>query len=108
MKKLILTSLIALLFIGCSNKKLEDVNKPADFYYQEMVKHISMAKLEPADAQYTMLSSVHPRSPLIHDALLILADAHMNAEEYPMASFYYDEFMKRYGDKRNIEYVKYL
>lgn len=108
MKKLLFAVLAALIFIGCADKKVEDINKPADYYYQKMIKDISMGKLDPADSAFTTLSSVHPRSPLIHDAILILADAHMNAEEYPMASFYYDEFLKRFGDKRNMEYIRYL
>ncbi len=108
MKKIIYTALIAALFIGCSNKKIEDVNKPADFYYQEMVKKIAQGKLDGADSEYTMLSSVHSRSPLIHDALLILADAHMNAEDYQLAGVYYDEYLKRFGNKSNTEYIRYL
>jgi outer membrane protein assembly factor BamD len=101
-------ALVAFVFVGCSDKKVEDINKPADYYYEQMIKSISTGKLDAADSAFTTLSSVHPRSPLIHDSILILADAHMNNEEYPMASFYYDEFLKRFGDKKNLEYIRYL
>lgn len=107
LKTAILLSTASLLIGGCSSKQ-EEFNKPADYWYQKMVKESTKGNLEDADKTYTSLESEHIRSPLIQESMLILAQAHMDNEEYILANHYLDEYMKRYGDKKNVEFVKFM
>ncbi len=98
-----------ILASGCSTKEKGTIyNKPAIFWYQGIVKKIRDDDLEKADDFYTSLSSEHVESPLLKTSMLILAQAHSNNEEYLLANFYYDEYIKRYGDNDNISYIKFL
>ncbi len=97
-----------MLFIsGCASKK-EEFNKPAEYWYQEMLKEIARGDLEKADTTYTSLQSEHIKSILLPEAMLIMADAHMDHEEYTLSNYYLDEYIKRYGDRRGTEFAKYL
>ena len=107
-KSVILVVLLFLVF-GCSEKEKTAIyNKPAIFWYQSILKEIKNQDLEKADDFYTSLASEHAESPLLHEAMLILAQAHMQEEEYLLANFYLDEYIKRYGDKKNSEYARFL
>lgn len=99
---------LMIFFIGCSSKKEEIYNKPAIFWYQGIVKNIKEGDLEKADDYYTSLSSEHVESPLLKEAMLILARAHSKEEEYILANFYLDEYIKRFGDAKSVEYAKFL
>ncbi len=97
------------MLVGCSQKnRAELYNKPALFWYKQIVKDITNKDLELADSHYTSMSSEHVASPLLEPALLILAQAHMEEEEYLLANFYLDLYIKRYGDRKKNEYAKYL
>lgn len=109
-KKIFATTILGLsLFLstGCSTKK-EEFNKPAEYWYQQMIKEVARGDLEKADTSYTSLQSEHIRSILLQEAMLIMADAHMDHEEYTLANYYLDEYIKRYADKKATEYAKYL
>ena len=111
--KSILFLLIALhIFTGCADKVKstndELFNKPAAFWYKEILKEVRLGNLDKADEAYTSLSSEHVASPLLKESLLILAQAHKEHEEYIMANFYVDEYTKRFARSKNIEYLKYL
>ncbi len=107
--KIFISVCIAVFILGCSEKeKTALYNKPAIFWYQEILKEIKNQDLEKADDYYTSLASEHVGSPLLHEAMLILAQAHMQEEEYLLANFYLDEYIKRYGDKQNSEYARFL
>ncbi len=93
---------------GCASKQQEEFNKPADYWYKMIVKDIARGELDGADKAFTSLQSEHIRSPLILEAMLILAEAHMDKEEYILANYYLDEYIKRYGDKKSVEFAKYL
>lgn len=95
-------------FNACSNKQSELYNKPAVFWYKQIIKDIKDKDLEQADAHYTSMSSEHVASPLLENTLLILALAHMEEEEYILANFYLDTYIKRYGDDAKSEYARYL
>jgi outer membrane protein assembly factor BamD len=97
---------IALFFAACSQKEIEEYNKPALHWYKMMLDQIKVGNLEKADDYFTSLQSEHINSPLIPEAMLVLAKAHMDKEEYLLAEFYYDEFIKRYGDTDNIDFVR--
>lgn len=98
-----------LLIVGCTNKSaVHQYNKPASYWYDEMIKAIASQDNEKADTLYSSLSSEHVASPLLKEALLILANAHIDEEEYAEANKYLDEYIKRFGNPRVNEYIKYL
>ena len=72
-----------------------------------MVKETTKGDLEEADKTFTSLQSEHIRSPLLPEAMLIMAEAHISNEQYVLANYYLDEFIKRYGDKKSVEFAKY-
>jgi outer membrane protein assembly factor BamD len=98
----------AMLFLSGCSSKTEEFNKPADYWYQKMLKEIARGELETADGSFTSLQSEHIKSILLPEAMLIMATAHMDSEEYTLANFYLDEFIKRYGDRKSTEFAKYL
>jgi outer membrane protein assembly factor BamD len=109
--KILLTSgLIAAFLIGCSSKDPEEqeYNKPEIYWYNKMLKQIAFYDLEAADDVFISLESEHRNSPLIPTAMLIIANAHIAEEEYDLAKYYLDEYVKRYGLSNNIDYVRYL
>jgi len=111
MKILKILLLVIFLFIlnGCAKKdSVEVYNKPALYWYGQIVKEIKNQDLEKADDYFTSLSSEHVESPLLQTSMLILANAHIEEEEYILANFYLDEYIKRYGDIKNSQYAKFL
>ncbi len=109
-RNLLLVAGIAFTFTACSQKseKVQEYGKPALYWYNKMITEISTGYLEDADDTYTSLESEHRNSPLLPTALLILANGHMDEEEYQLANFYLDEYIKRYALSKNIDYVRYL
>ena len=103
----IVTSLVAFMS-GCATKTKEVYNKPASYWYDEISREIKNQDLEKADSFYTSLASEHVESPLLPEAMMMLANAHMQDEEYLLANFYLDEYLKRYGSKENADHVRYL
>ena len=93
---------------GCSSKVEQEYEKPAIYWYQKLTQSVSARNLKKADELFTSLESEHVSSPLILEAMLILAQAHMDQEEYLLANFYLDEYIKRYGNKSNKEFAEYL
>ncbi|WP_052083419.1 outer membrane protein assembly factor BamD [Helicobacter sp. MIT 11-5569] len=113
MKFSFLSLCLVLLFGACSSKTnsglaLDEVNKPADYWYQNMLKEIRNGDLEKADSYFVSLQSEHLNSPLLSEAMLILGRAHMQEEEYMLAGFYFDEFTKRFGSPENIDFIRFL
>ena len=93
---------------GCSSKKEAEYNKPAIYWYEKIIKSVSSENLDKADEYFTSLESEHISSPFVPEAMLILAQAHMDNEEYLMANFYIDEYIKRYGTIKRKEFAEYL
>ena len=100
--------LVASLLGGCASKQEELFNQPAAFWYEQIIKDIKDRDLESADLHYTSMASEHVASPLLEEAMLILAHAHMEDEEYLLANFYLDEYVKRYGNPARVEYARFL
>lgn len=96
------------LFSACSSKQEETFNKPALYWYNEMLQQIATYQLDEADKTYTSLESEHRKSPLLPSATLLIANAHMEEEEYELATYYYDQYMKRFDDGKLGSYVRYL
>lgn len=108
MKNLLLIACAAFVFTACSSKTEEEYNKPANYWYNKMMKQISSGDLDKADDTYTSLESEHRNSPFIPSAMLILVNAHIDEEEYALANFYLDEYIKRFGLSKDIDYARYL
>jgi len=105
---LLLLGSILIFNSGCSSKTKQEFEKPAIYWYKKLIRSASTGNLEKADEFFTSLESEHISSPLIPEAMLILAQAHMDEEEYLLANFYLDEYIKRYGNRSNKEYAEFL
>lgn len=101
---------LGFLLSACSSKSdsAQEYDKPALYWYNKMVTQVTNGYLEEADDTYTSLESEHRNSPLLPTALLILANGHIDEEEYQLANFYLDEYSKRFALSKNIDYVRYL
>jgi outer membrane protein assembly factor BamD len=96
------------IFTGCSSKKQEEYNKPAVYWYNKMIKEITNYQIDQADDTFTSLESEHRNSPLLPSAIMIIAVTHMEEEEYAMANYYFDEYLKKYSLKKNADYIRFL
>jgi outer membrane protein assembly factor BamD len=96
------------IFTGCAAKEAEEYNKPAVYWYNKMISQISNYQLDEADDTFTSLESEHRNSPLLPSAIMIIAVTHMQDEEYALANYYFDEYLKKYSLKRNADYIRYL
>lgn len=111
-KKTILISMsfiMIFVFIGCgTDDEVTEFNKPALYWYKKIAKSISRGSLDKADSYYISLKSEHMRSPLMPTAVMMLAHAHMNEEQYLLANYYLDEYNKRFGQEGSREYIDFL
>lgn len=100
--------LLLMLFSGCS-KDVDEYNKPAVYWYSKIVQSVSDKDLEKADNYYSSLQGEHIGSPLLPEATMILAIAHMHHEEYLLSEYFLDEYIKRYAtpnEKEDAEFLK--
>ncbi len=89
-------------------KKDPDYNKSPEKWYNDIRKSLSHDELEKADKQFLSLRSEHMDSAYIPAVEMILAQAHLGAEEYLLAAYYLDEYLKKYGRGARGEYARYL
>ena len=112
MKKSILAAMVmAVLLVGCGATKsgsVAEFNKPALYWYKKIAASISDGNMDRADSYYISLKSEHTRSPLMPTAILMLAHAHMDKEEYLLANYYLDEYNKRFADPQSREYIDFM
>ena len=108
MKNIILLVCTIILFSACSSKQEEEYNKPALYWYNKMLKEISINQLDRADDTYTSLESEHRKSPLLPSALMVIATTHMDEEEYELAVYYFNEYIKKFEKSNLKDYVRYL
>lgn len=99
--------LLPMLFLGCS-KDVEEYNKPAVYWYSKIVENVSKSDLEKADNYYSSLQGEHIGSPLLPEATMILAIAHMHKEEYLLSEHFLDEYIKRYATPNEKEEAEFL
>ena len=64
--------------------------------------------MDKADDYYASLQGEHSGSPLLPEATMILAVAHMHNEEYLLTEHFLNEYVKRYADENEREYAEYL
>ena len=111
MKKQISILLVAiffsLLFSACS-KKVDEYNKPAVYWYSKIVESISSGDIDKADDYYSSLQGEHIGSPLLPEATMILAIAHMHNEEYLLSEHFLNEYIKRYANANEVEFAEFL
>lgn len=106
-QSVILTLVVTLFISGCA-KEVEEFNKPADYWYEKMVAAVSGGNLEKADSYFSSLQSEHVGSPLLGEATLIMAQAHMAYEEYLLSEHFLDEYNRRYATPEGREYAEFL
>ena len=98
---------VGLLFNGCS-KDVEEYNKPAIYWYSKIIKSVSNGNIDKADDYYSSLQGEHIGSPLLPEATMILAIAHLHYEEYLLSEHYLDEYLKRYANANEKEEADFL
>jgi len=97
------------LFLGCSQKDaVNEYDKPAIYWYKNIVKEVASSNLDKADNYYISLRSEHMRSPVLPTATMFLAQAHMEDQAFIMADYYLDEYLKKYAAGSSIEQAKFL
>jgi len=110
-RNLLLSLALVFVFVGCSSSKTvveTEFNKPADYWYQQIIKFVKRGSLDKADDAYTSLESEHVASPLVPEAMMILSKAHRAEREYIMSKFYIDRYTKRYATPNSIEFLRFL
>lgn len=108
-KKIFLLVTSAIFFLSCSDKDaVNEYDKPALTWYQDIVKEVAIVNLDKADNLYISLKSEHARSPLLPTATMLLANGHMEDQAYIMADYYLDEYLKKYAGGSNVEQAKFL
>ena len=104
---LFISTVIVLLFSSCA-KDLEEYNKPAIYWYAKIIESISEGSIDKADNYYSSLQGEHIGSPLLPEATMILAIAHMYYEEYLLAEHFLNEYVKRYANTNEKEFAEFL
>ena len=110
-KVFLLVVLVAIFTLdGCvkSNEDKVGYNKSAAEWYNDIQYSIAGNNLEKADKQYISLRSEHRGTNLLPTAMLMLALALMNNEEYLLSNFYLDEYLARFPGGSRGEYARYL
>ena len=106
-KFLLFTFVISILFGGCA-KELDEYNKPAIYWYTNIIESVANANLEKADGYYSSLQGEHIGSPLLREATLILAVSHMYYEEYLLSEHFLNEYIKRYANPNEKEAAEFM
>jgi len=101
------TVAVILFMSGCA-KEPDEYNKTAEYWYEKMITAVSNGNLEKADSYFSSLQSEHIGSPLLVDATLIMAQAHMAYEEYLLSEHFLDEYNRRYATREGREYAEFL
>ncbi len=98
---------LGLFFAGCG-KDVSEYNKPAAYWYEKMIDAVANGSLEKADGYFSSLQSEHIGSPLLSEATMIMAQAHMKVGEYMLAEHFLDEYIRRFADAQEREFAAYL
>jgi outer membrane protein assembly factor BamD len=104
---LILIFATIVFFGGCS-KNIEEYNKPAAYWYAKLIESVADQNLEKADNYYSSLQGEHIGSPLLPEATMILSIAHMHFEEYLLSEHFSNEYIKRYANANEREFLDYM
>lgn len=108
MNVVLAAAFLSIFFAGCSKKEVSEYNKPAMYWYGKIVDSISKGDLKKADNYYSSLQGEHISSPLLPEATMMLAIAHMHYEEYLLSEHFLNEYVKRYATQNEIEFADFL
>ena len=106
--RFLLTTLALIAFFSGCAKDISEYNKPAVYWYEKLNDAVAEESLEKADGYYSSLQSEHTGSPLLKEATIILAQAHMSIGEYILAEHFLDEYIRRFANRSEREFAKYL
>ena len=106
--KLFLTLFVMALSFSACQEEVEEYNKPALYWYNGIVKAISNSNMDKADSYYASLQGEHMGSPLLPEATLMLAIAHIHTEEYLLSEHFLNEYIKRYANANEREFAQFL
>lgn len=95
------------LLSGCA-KGVSQYNKSASYWYEKMIDSVANNSLDKADGYFSSLQSEHIGSPLLSEATMIMAQAHMRVGEYLLAEHFLDEYIHRFADVKEREFASYL
>ncbi len=104
---LVTALMFSLLFSACT-KEVDEYNKPAAYWYGKIVESISAGSIDKADDYYSSLQGEHIGSPLLPEATMILAIAHMHNEEYLLTEHFLNEYVRRYANANEREFAEFL
>ncbi len=90
-----------------AGKEEKNYNKSAQKWYDEIGESLSKGNLEEADKKYLSLRSEHMNSALVPISMIVLAQAHMAEQEYLLANYYLDEYLK-ISRGADAEYANFL
>jgi len=110
-KKLFLIAIslsLAAFFAACSTKSDELYNLSAKAWYEQIIKDIRDRDLEKADEHYSAMAGEHVADALLEPVQLILAQSHIDEEEYELAEFYLNENAKKFGNSQNLDFINFL
>jgi len=111
MKKILQFSIIIIsIFNGCSfdSDNKQHFNKDAKIWYNKIITSIANYNLDKADQNYTSLQSEHRNSPLLKEATIILANAHIDNNEHILANYYINQYISKFALRDDIEYLEFL
>ena len=107
LKLYVFTVVSIVLLTGCA-KGVSQYNKPASYWYEKMIDSVANNSLDKADGYFSSLQSEHIGSPLLSEATMIMAQAHMRVGEYLLAEHFLDEYIHRFADVKEREFASYL
>lgn len=107
-KNFLLLFFLSFFVAACAVKENELYNLTAEEWYKIIIKDLQSKDLEIADGHYTSMASEHIADPLLENAQLILAQAHIDEEEYQLADFYLEENAKKFGTSKNMDFIRFL
>ncbi len=105
---LLLITFATIIFLNGCSKTVEEYNKPAIYWYGKIIEYVSKGDLSRADDYYSSLQGEHIGSPLLPEATMILAIAHMHYSEYLLSEHFLNEYIKRYATINEKEYAEFL
>ena len=108
MKKYIIAGIVTFFIVGCSQKNPQIENQTALKWHRIIFKDITNRNLDDADDAFTSLEVEHPESNFIPKDLLILSVAHAKNKEFDLATFYMNQFKKRYSSFNDKEWADYM
>jgi outer membrane protein assembly factor BamD len=108
MKKIVLGAFLAFFIIGCASKNKEISKQTALSWHKIIFKNLSPFDLDTADDAFTSLEVEHPESQFIPIDMIQLSLAHAKINEFELATFYMQEFKKRYASYEEKEWADYM